>query len=49
MSRSFKSQLYRGLRVSNDVNAVARGRVGRRVARRAFGKATGRIMRGLFR
>ncbi|MGH9192112.1 MAG: hypothetical protein ACRDZ0_06515 [Acidimicrobiales bacterium] len=42
------SLLYRLLRLSNDVNAVRRGRVGRRVARRLDGKATGRLARKLF-
>ncbi len=31
-----------------DVNAVRRGKVGRRVARRIYGKATGRLARRLF-
>jgi hypothetical protein len=46
--RSLKSQIYRGLRVWNDINAVQRGRAPRRVARRAYGKVTGRIARRLF-
>lgn len=42
-----KSRLYRLLRISNDINAVRRGpkSVGRRIARRAYGKATGRLGR----
>jgi hypothetical protein len=44
-----KRWIYRMLKFSNDVNAVRRGRVGRRVARRAYGKATGRLARKLFR
>jgi hypothetical protein len=44
-----KSLLYRILRLSNDINAARRGRLGRRVARRAYGKATGRLARKLFR
>jgi hypothetical protein len=36
-----KSWLYRLLRLSNDLNAVRRGHIGRRIARRAYGKATG--------
>jgi hypothetical protein len=31
-----------------DVNAIQRGRVGRRVGRRVYGKVTGRIARKLF-
>jgi hypothetical protein len=45
--RSTKSQLYRALRVSNDVNAIRRGRVPRRIARRAYGRAAGRLARRL--
>jgi hypothetical protein len=44
-----KSLLYRILRLSNDINAIRRGRLGRRVERRAYGKATGRLARKLFR
>lgn len=43
-----KSFIYRLLRISNDLNAVRRGKVGRRVARRIYGKATGRLARRLF-
>lgn len=32
-----------------DVNAVQKGRVGRRVARRAYGKASGGLARKMFR
>jgi hypothetical protein len=38
-----KALVYR-----RDVNAVRKGRVGRRVARRAYGKVTGRVARRLF-
>jgi hypothetical protein len=44
-----KSLLYRLLRLSNDLDAVRRGRIGRRIARRAYGRATGRLARNLFR
>jgi hypothetical protein len=43
-----KRLLYRLLALSNDFNAVKRGRVGRRVGRRIYGKATGRMARKLF-
>jgi hypothetical protein len=43
-----KRLLYRLLRLSNDVNAVRRGRIGRRVARRAYGRVTGRLARRWF-
>jgi hypothetical protein len=41
--------LYAFARLLGDVNAVKKGRVGRRVARRATGRTTGRAMRKLFR
>ena len=45
---SLRSAIYRALRISNDLRAVRRGRVGRRIARRVYGKATGRLARKLF-
>jgi hypothetical protein len=47
--RNVKSWLYEGLKLSNDANAVRRGKVGRRVARRVYGKLAGRAARRLFR
>jgi hypothetical protein len=38
-----KALIYR-----RDVNAVRRGKIGRRVARRVYGKVTGRLARKLF-
>jgi len=46
---NWKTAVYKALRASNDVNAVKRGKVPRRVARRAYGKLTGRAARRLFR
>ena len=40
---STKTWIYRLLKWSNDVNAVEKGRVGRRITRRLAGKATGRM------
>ena len=37
--------LYTLARLLGDVNAVKKGKVGKRVARRAAGKATGRTLR----
>ena len=45
-SRGF---LYKLARVLGDVNAVKKGRVGRRVGRRVAGRATGRSLGKLFR
>lgn len=40
--------LYTLARLLGDVNAVKKGRIGRRIARRMAGKATGRLLRRLF-
>ena len=40
-----RSVLYTIARLMGDVNAVKKGKVGKRVARQAAGKATGRTMR----
>ena len=45
---SILRSVYKVLRTVNDVNAVRKGKVGRRVARRIYGKATGRLARRLF-
>lgn len=37
----WKSLAYKFLRISNDINAVKRGKVGKRIGRRIAGKATG--------
>ena len=44
-----RSFLYWLARLLGDVNAVMRGRVGRRIGRRITGKATGRFLGRLFR
>lgn len=44
-----RSLLYFVVRLLGDARAVQSGRVGRRVARRAAGKMTGRALRRLFR
>ncbi|MEX2446271.1 MAG: hypothetical protein WD734_02940 [Dehalococcoidia bacterium] len=41
--------IYALAKLLGDVNAVRRGRVGRRVGRRVAGKTTGRALRRLFR
>jgi len=45
---NFKSVLYKLLRVSNDINAIKRGKVTRRIGRRAAGKVTGKLFRKIF-
>ncbi len=44
---SVKRTAYRVLRFSNDLNAVRKGRVGRRIKRRIYGKVAGRLARRL--
>lgn len=46
---SVRSVLYRIARLLGDVNAVQKGRVGRRVGRRLAGRATGRGLGRLFK
>ncbi|WHM23793.1 hypothetical protein QL281_04650 [Bacillus subtilis] len=40
-----RSLLYKSARILGDVNAAKNGTLGKRVARRAAGKATGKIFR----
>ncbi|SEQ55093.1 hypothetical protein [Piscibacillus halophilus] len=44
-----KSNIYKILRIWNDVDAVKKGRVGKRVGRRVAGKTTGKALRKLFK
>lgn len=44
-----KSTIYTLLRLSNDINAIRRGKIKQRIGRRIFGKITGRIANKLFR
>jgi len=44
-----RSFLYTLARLLGDINAVKRGRVGRRLGRRLVGRATGRGLGRLFR
>ncbi|WP_193550808.1 hypothetical protein [Salicibibacter kimchii] len=46
---SFRSFLYKFARILGDVNAVKKGKVGKRVGRRVAGRATGKTMRKLFK
>lgn len=41
--------LYATARILGDVNAVKRGTVGKRIARRAAGRGTGKLLRRLFK
>lgn len=44
-----RSFLYALARLLGDVNAVKRGKVGKRIGRRIVGRATGRLLGRLFR
>lgn len=44
-----RSFLYWLARLLGDVNAVKRGKIGRRIGRRAAGKVTGRALRRWFK
>ncbi|MCC5841499.1 MAG: hypothetical protein JJT96_15400 [Opitutales bacterium] len=46
---NLRSLLYALARLLGDVNAVKRGRVGRRIGRRVVGRAAGKGMGRLFR
>lgn len=46
---SFRGFLYFLARLLGDVNAVEKGRIGKRIARRMVGRALGRGMGRLFR
>ena len=45
---TFRSALYALAALLGDVNAVRRGRIGRRIGRRLYGKVTGRLARRWF-
>lgn len=47
--RGWKSLAYALLRAHGDANAVRRGKISRRIGRRLYGKATGRIAARIFR
>ena len=44
-----RDSLYKAARIMGDVNAVKKGKVGRRSARRGAGKVTGRGLGKLFK
>ncbi len=47
--RGLRSFLYLLARILGDLNAAQKGRLGQRMARRAAGKAAGRVLKGIFR
>lgn len=44
-----RNSLYKAARILGDVNAVKKDKVGKRIARRVAGKATGRGLRKLIK
>lgn len=44
-----RSKLYKTAKTLGDVNAVAKGKVGKRVVRRTAGKVAGRLLGKIFR
>ncbi|OLP63097.1 hypothetical protein BACPU_34970 [Bacillus pumilus] len=44
-----RSALYKISKISGDVNAVQKGTIGKRVMRRAAGKASGKLMKKIFK
>ncbi|WP_199868561.1 hypothetical protein [Virgibacillus senegalensis] len=44
-----KSNIYKVLRVWNDIDAVRKGRIGKRVGRRVAGKSAGKAIKKLFK
>ncbi len=44
-----RSSLYKVAKIMGDINAVQKGKVGKRIARRTAGKATGRTLRKLIK
>ena len=46
---SLKSKISKFVRIWNDVDAVRKGRVGKRVGRRVAGKGSGKLLRKLFK
>ncbi|ARK31196.1 hypothetical protein [Halalkalibacter krulwichiae] len=46
---SLKSKIYKMLRIWNDIDAIRKGRIGKRVGRRVVGRASGKAIRKLFK
>ncbi|QKS70274.1 hypothetical protein FLK61_26295 [Paenalkalicoccus suaedae] len=46
---SLKSEIYKMLRIWNDIDAIRKGKIKQRIGRRIVGKATGRGIGKLFK
>lgn len=44
-----KRNIYKALRISNDINAIRRGKIGKRLQRRIAGKMSGKGLKRLFK
>lgn len=44
-----RRNMYKLLRIMNDINAIAKGKGGKRIMRRLFGKVSGRGIGRLFK
>ncbi|MFK4461641.1 hypothetical protein ABIA49_001133 [Bacillus safensis] len=44
-----RSFLYKTSKILGDVNAVQKGTIGKRIMRRAAGKASGKLMKKIFK
>ncbi|MCY8792295.1 hypothetical protein MOE00_08195 [Bacillus inaquosorum] len=44
-----RSALYKSAKILGDVNAAKNGTLGKRITRRAAGKATNKLLRNLFK
>lgn len=45
----FKSQIYKALRVSNDLNAIKKGKFGKRLMRKKGGSLSGKALKNIFK
>lgn len=46
---SLKSKIYKMLRIWNDIDAIRKGKVGKRIGRRVTGRAAGKTIRKIFK
>lgn len=46
---SLKRTIYKLLRISNDIDAIRRGRIKQRIGRRIAGRIAGKTIRRLFK
>lgn len=45
----WKSKIYKALRISNDINAIMKGKAGKRIMRRLAGKLSGKGIGRMFK